>query len=69
MKTGTSLENFDCVRYMREARDRISVETANMGPEDLMRWLRSYRYSDPLLEKLAAHRCEPTGRPSDESAS
>ena len=68
MKTGTSLENFDCVRYMREARDRISVDIANMSSEDLMRWLRSYRHSDPLVEKLVAHRCEPTGRLSDESA-
>ena len=67
MKTTTSLDNFDCVRYMREARDRISVEIANMGSEDLNRWLCSYRHSDPLLEKLAAHRREPPGRPADKS--
>jgi len=45
---------FDCVKTAREARDRISAEIDGMGHEQLVSWLRSHRYSDPLLSRLAA---------------
>jgi hypothetical protein len=45
---------FDCVKVAREARDRISAEIESMSHEQLMAWLRSHRYSDPLLGRLAA---------------
>ena len=46
-------ERFDCVDYMRNARDRISAEIATMDHGELMRWLRAYRYSDPALRRIA----------------
>ena len=58
----TSIEKFDCVRYMREARNRISAEIAEMNHEELMRWLRSYRHTDPLLASLAARARNPATR-------
>lgn len=44
---------FDCVQVAREARDRISAEIEHMGPDQLISWLRSHRYSDPVLRRLA----------------
>jgi N-acetylglucosamine kinase-like BadF-type ATPase len=44
---------FDCVHTAREARDRVSAEIENMTHEQLVSWLRSHRYSDPVLSRLA----------------
>ena len=46
-------KGFDCVRSMRETRDRLSQEIADMGYDELVAWLRTYRYSDPFLRRLA----------------
>ena len=46
-------KSFDCVAFMREARDRISDKMATMSREEFRHWLRSYRYSDPVLQPLA----------------
>ena len=46
-------KRFDCVEYMRRERDRISAEIATMDHQELVRWLRSFRYSDPALQRLA----------------
>ena len=46
-------KRFDCVEYMRRERDRISAEIATMDHRELVRWLRSFRYSDPALQRLA----------------
>ena len=46
-------KRFDCVAYMRRERDRISAEIATMDHRELVRWLRSFRYSDPALQRLA----------------
>jgi hypothetical protein len=54
---------FDCVKAAREVRDRISAEIEGMSHEQLAAWLRSYRYSDPVLARLsekAAQRTDPT---------
>jgi hypothetical protein len=44
---------FDCVHTAREARDRVSAEIENMAHEQLVAWLRSHQYSDPVLSRLA----------------
>ncbi len=49
---------FDCVQSMREIRDRLSAEIADMSYDELSRWLRSHRYSDPFLQRL-----DPPGAP------
>ena len=46
-------KRFDCVKYMRRERDRISAEIATMDHRELVLWLRSFRYSDPALQRLA----------------
>jgi hypothetical protein len=46
-------KTFDCVGSMRQIRDRISSEIAEMSYEQLSHWLGSHRYSDPVLERLA----------------
>lgn len=52
MSDSTS-KTFDCVQSMRQIRDRLSEEIADMGYEDLARWLRRHQYSDPCLQRLA----------------
>ena len=49
----TTSKTFDCVQGMRQTRDRLSVEIADKSYEDLVRWLRSHRYADPFLQRLA----------------
>ena len=49
MRSDTREKSFDCVAFMREARDRISDKMATMRREEFHHWLRSYRYSDPVL--------------------
>ncbi len=56
-------KTFDCVQSMREARDRLSAEIADMNYAELAEWIRSHRYVDPLLERLAANASQ---RPSRE---
>ena len=61
-----SSKTFDCVQSMREIRDRLSAEIADMSYEALARWLRDYRYSDPLLQRMAneaAKQATGTDRP------
>ena len=59
-------EKFDCVKFMREARGRITDETADMTIEERIEWFNSKRYSDPVLEELAARMRQSTQhRPTD----
>ena len=47
-------KKFDCVEFMRKARARITAETAGMTAEETVEWFNSKRYSDPVLEAMAA---------------
>lgn len=58
---------FDCVQNMRETRDKLSAEIADMSYEELVKWLRGHRYADPLLQRLsekAAQRADAADQPS-----
>ena len=46
-------KTFDCVQSMREARDQLSAQIADMSHDELVGWLRAHRYADPLLQRLA----------------
>ncbi len=46
-------KTFDCVQSMRQTRDRLSAEIADMSYDELAQWLRSHQYSDPFLRRLA----------------
>ena len=50
----TATERFDCIRFVREVRTRIAEETADMSNKERIQYFRSYRYEDPVLERLAA---------------
>lgn len=63
MNNGT--ERFDCVAHMRRVRDRLSEEIADMPYEDLAGWLRTHRYSDPRLERLAKRAAQQAGAADD----
>ena len=49
----SSSKTVDCVQHMRQARDRLSMETADMSYDELVKWLRAHRYKDPVLQRLA----------------
>ena len=62
-----SSKTLDCVQSMREARDRLSAEIEGMTHDDMLRWIRSRRYADPVLQRLAdkaAQRADAADRPS-----
>ena len=44
---------FDCVQSMGQIRDKLSREIENMNHDELTRWLRSHRYSESFLQRLA----------------
>ena len=52
MSEATS-KTFDCVQSMRQARDKLSAEIEGMSYDELIKWLRAHRYTDPLLQGLA----------------
>jgi hypothetical protein len=60
-------KTFDCVQNMRQVRNRISEEIADMSHEELVKWIRGHDYADPLLQRLAenaAQQAETADRPS-----
>lgn len=52
MSEGTS-KAFDCVKMMRDIRDKLSEEIGDKSYDQLRNWLRTHRYSDPFLQRLA----------------
>ncbi len=54
MTDETATERFDCIRFVREVRARIAAETVGMSHAERIQYYRSYRYEDPVLERLAA---------------
>lgn len=64
-KAPRAKKKFDCVRFMRDARSRITAETGDMTIDERIEWFNSKRYSDPVLEELAARIRKATqGRPT-----
>lgn len=62
-----SSKTFDCVESMRRVRDKLSAEIEGMSYDELVRWLRSRRYTDPVLQRLAekaARQADAADRPS-----
>ena len=60
-------KTFDCVQSMRHTRDTISAEIESMTYEELVQWLRTHRYVDPVLQRLAneaAQQADAADRPS-----
>jgi len=62
-----SSKTFDCVQSMRQARDRLSAEIADMKYDELAQWLRAHRYSDPVLQQLAEKAAQQADAADDAS--
>ena len=63
----TSEKNFDCVKFMREARGRIDAATAGMTDEERLHWYKSREYTDPRLAKMAGRMPSQNSASSEES--
>lgn len=61
MRSEAGAKSFDCVKWAREARDRISAEISDMSDEELRRWLETRRPQDPFLAALFDRRMSPKG--------
>ena len=59
MQSETGIKSFDCVKWTRETRDRISAEIREMSDEELRRWLEARRPEDPFLATLFDRRASP----------
>ena len=51
--TSKASKNFDCVKFMREARARIQAETKHLTGEEYDEFWRKYRENDPLWLTVA----------------
>ena len=60
MKTEAGQKAFDCVRWTRSTRDRISAEIRDMTRDELGRWFEARRPTDPFLAELFDRREAPT---------
>jgi hypothetical protein len=65
MSKGSS-KTFDCVQSMRQARDKLSAEIEDLSYDELVQWLRTHRYTDPVLQRLSekAQQADAADRPS-----
>lgn len=60
-------KTFDCVQTMRQARDKVSAEIADMSHDELIQWLRGYQFKDPLLQHLAEKAAKQAGASSNQT--
>lgn len=61
MQGETGIKSFDCVKWTRETRDRISAEIKDMSDEELRHWLEARRPHDPFLAELFDRQTSPKG--------
>ena len=61
MQSETGIKSFDCVKWTRETRDRISAEIRDMSYEEFRQWLEARRPKDPFLAKLFDRKTSPKG--------
>ncbi|MYI47169.1 MAG: hypothetical protein F4123_12470 [Gemmatimonadetes bacterium] len=61
MKTEAGEKAFDCVKWTRSTRDRISAEIRDMSQDELVRWFEDRRPADPFLAELFDRREALTG--------
>ena len=66
MKSNAPVKQFDCVAYMREARERISAKMSGMSREEFRRRVNSSLTEDPILARLVARHRGPVERGTDE---
>jgi len=52
MTSENRTKSFDCVKSVREIRDRVSAEIANMSYEELRQWLDARVQHDPFFTRI-----------------
>ena len=52
MKTETGEKGFDCVKWTRSTRDRISAEIRDMSYEELRQWLDAQVQQEPFFARI-----------------
>ena len=52
MTSTTQPKPFDCVASMREIRNRISAEIADMSYSELSQWLAEQVHDDPFFSRI-----------------
>ena len=52
MTSENRTKSFDCVKSVREIRDRVSAEIANMSYEELRQWLDARVQQDPFFARI-----------------
>jgi hypothetical protein len=72
MTNESRTKSFDCVKSVREIRDRVSAEIANMSYEELRQWLDARVQQDPFFARIpqfrasdATERMQDAGRAPD----
>ena len=60
MTSKNRTKSFDCVKSVREIRDRISAEIANMSYEELREWLDGRARQDPFFARVPQFRGSDT---------
>ena len=68
MTDETKRKEFDCVKTMREIRDRISSEIAGKTHDELAHWLQEHHYSDTVLHRFV-RRSDKDVQSTDEAPS
>ena len=63
----SSSKTFDCVQSMRQTRDSLSAEISDMSYDDLVKWLRTHQYADPVLQRLAEKAAQQGNAPDGAS--
>lgn len=66
MKSDAPVKRFDCVAYMRKARERISSKISSMNHEEFRQWVNSSLVEDSIFASLAARHRESAEREADE---
>ena len=56
MTSENRTKSFDCVKSVREIRDRISAEIANMSYEELRQWLDERVQQNPFFARIPQFR-------------
>lgn len=56
MTSKNRTKSFDCVKSVREIRDQVSAEIANMSYEELREWLDARVQQDPFVARIPQFR-------------
>lgn len=67
MRNESKPKPFDCVKSMRETRDRISAEIVDMSYPELSRWLEAGVRDDPFFARIPKYRKADATAAKDEA--